>query len=134
MRPINDIVIHCSATPEGKEFYAKDIDRWHRKRGWSGIGYHFVVDLDGTVEKGRPIRQKGAHARGHNAYSIGIVYIGGVDRHGNPKDTRTPAQRIALRALIDGLQARYPAARVLGHRDYPGVHKACPSFDVATQL
>lgn len=134
MRPINDIVIHCSATPEGKDFDAADIDRWHKRRGWSGIGYHYVVKRDGTVERGRPERQIGAHVSGHNRHSIGIVYIGGVDSKGRPKDTRTPAQKVALRAVVETLKARYTAARVRGHRDFPGVAKACPSFDVKTEL
>lgn len=134
MRTINHIVVHCSATKEGKDFRAHDIDRWHKDRGWSGIGYHFVVRLDGEVEKGRPVERIGAHVSGHNRDSIGVVYIGGVDRNGKPKDTRTPQQKLALRALIEGLQGRYPEADVRGHRDFPGVAKACPSFDVRTEL
>jgi N-acetylmuramoyl-L-alanine amidase len=135
VRDITHIVIHCSATPEGKEFTAKDIDRWHKERGWAGIGYHYVVKLDGTIEHGRPLEKVGAHVAGHNANSIGIVYIGGLAKDGKtPKDTRTPAQRTALRTLVAEMHRRFPSAQVLGHRDFPGVHKACPSFDVRTQL
>ncbi|MBQ0048079.1 MAG: N-acetylmuramoyl-L-alanine amidase [Prevotellaceae bacterium] len=100
MRTINELIIHCSATAEGKDFTAADIDRWHRVQGWSGIGYHFVIRLDGTVEPGRPIDKAGAHCSGHNANSLGICYIGGIAPDGKtPKDTRTPAQRLSLRIL-----------------------------------
>lgn len=135
MRKITDIVIHCSATPEGKDFDAADIDRWHKDRGWAGIGYHYVVKLDGTVQMGRPLDKAGAHVEGHNANSVGIVYIGGVAKDGKtPKDTRTPEQKTALRTIVAEMRRRFPQARVLGHRDFPGVAKACPSFDVRTQL
>lgn len=135
MRKITHIVIHCSATPEGKDFDAADIDSWHKAKGWAGIGYHYVVKLDGTVELGRPIEKPGAHVEGYNANSIGIVYIGGVAKDGKtPKDTRTPAQKEALRFLVAKSRAAFPGAKVLGHRDFPGVAKACPSFDVRTQL
>ena len=135
MRNITDIVIHCSATPEGKDFDAKDIDRWHKERGWAGIGYHYVVKLDGTVQPGRPLEKIGAHVAGHNANSVGIVYIGGVAKDGKtPKDTRTPEQKTALRTIVAEMRRRFPQAGVKGHRDFPGVHKACPSFDVRMQL
>lgn len=132
MRPITHIVIHCSATPEGKPFTAKDIDGWHRKQGWNGIGYHRVVRLDGTIEQGRADVTPGSHVAGHNANSIGICYIGGTDAAGKPKDTRTPAQKAALASLVRALLKKYPGAKVCGHRDFPGVKKACPSFDVAS--
>ena len=135
MRKITHIVIHCSATPEGKDFDAADIDRMHKQRGWAGIGYHYVVKLDGTVEMGRPLEKVGAHVAGHNANSVGIVYIGGVAKDGKTaKDTRTPAQKTALRTIVAEMRRRFPEAKVLGHRDFPGVAKACPSFDVRTQL
>lgn len=133
MRKITKIVVHCTATPEGKPFFAKDIDAWHRAKGWRCIGYHFVVLLDGTIEKGRPVEQVGAHVEGHNATTIGVVYVGGVDAKGNPKDTRTPAQKATLRKLVRDLEAQYSCGSC-GHRDFPKVAKACPSFDVATQL
>lgn len=135
MRKITHIVIHCSATPEGKDFDAADIDRWHKQKGWAGIGYHYVVKLDGTVEMGRPLEKAGAHVAGYNANSVGIVYIGGVAKDGKTaKDTRTPAQKTALRTIVAEMRRRFPEAKVLGHRDFPGVAKACPSFDVRTQL
>jgi N-acetylmuramoyl-L-alanine amidase len=133
MRHINEIIIHCSATPEGRDYTVADIDRWHKARGWRGIGYHYVIYRDGSVHAGRPVEQIGAHCTGHNANSIGICYIGGVSADGKtPKDTRTPAQRIALRELVEELRAKYPGATVHGHREF--APKACPSFDVQTEL
>ena len=134
MRKITDIIIHCSATPEGKPFTAADIDRWHRQRGFDGIGYHYVVCLDGSVHKGRPVEKPGAHCKGHNAESIGICYIGGCAPDGKtPKDTRTEAQRAALRKLVHQLQQAYPGTTVHGHCEYND-GKACPSFNVKTDL
>ncbi len=123
------IVVHCTATPEGKPFTAKDVDRWHREKGWNGIGYHFVVLLDGNIEAGRPANAVGAHVEGYNSNSIGVVYVGGVDAKGKSKDTRTPAQKRALELLVKDLVERYPGATVQGHRDFPGVKKDCPCFD-----
>ena len=128
MRKINYIIIHCSATKAGQDFHASDIDRWHKERGWDGIGYHQVVDLDGTVEPGRPESKVGAHCKGHNADSIGICYIGGLDKNGNPADTRTELQK-ALAGLVASYKSRFPNAKVVGHRDMPNVHKACPCFN-----
>jgi N-acetylmuramoyl-L-alanine amidase len=132
MRQINRIIIHCTATPEGRHHTAADIDRWHKQRGWSGNGYHFVIHLDGTVEAGRPVEKVGAHVRGHNADSIGVVYVGGCDKNMKPKDTRTPAQRKALRELVANLRENYPHATVHGHNEFDR-GKACPSFDVSKE-
>lgn len=129
MRKIDQIIIHCSATPEGRNVTVADIDRWHRARGFQGIGYHYVVYLDGTVAAGRDEHRAGAHCRGHNSRSIGVCYIGGCDAEMRPKDTRTPAQRSALRRLVSELRQRYPGATVHGHREFAA--KACPSFDIA---
>lgn len=129
MRDIRYIVIHCSATPEGREHDARDLRRWHKAKGWRDIGYHWVVQLDGTIEEGRSERDIGAHVAGHNSHSIGVVYIGGIDkRYFKPKDTRTPEQVEALLVLLKRLRRKYPKARILGHRDFAGVAKACPSF------
>jgi N-acetylmuramoyl-L-alanine amidase len=128
MRKINEIIIHCSATPEGKAFYAKDIDKWHKARGWKGIGYHYVIDLDGKIEKGRSEDQIGSHCVGHNKNSIGICYIGGLDKDGNPKDTRTKEQKEALWDLLRQLLCKYPKATIHGHCEFST--KACPCFDV----
>jgi len=132
MRQINRIIIHCTATPEGRHHTAAEIDRWHRQRGWSQIGYHYVIRLDGTVEVGRPIKKAGAHVKGHNADSIGVVYVGGCDKNMKPKDTRTPAQKLALRGIIDGFKEKYPHATVHGHNEFDK-GKACPSFDAKTE-
>lgn len=129
MRKIDYIVVHCTATKEGKDFKAKDIDRWHKERGWKGIGYHYVVDLDGTIEKGRNESEIGSHVAGWNKNSIGICYVGGLDSKGNPKDTRTEAQKEALWRLLTELLCKYPQAIIKGHRDFPNVKKACPCFD-----
>lgn len=86
---VQEIIIHCSATKEGVDFKAKDIERWHKQRGFKKIGYHYVIDLDGTIEQGRKETENGAHTVGHNSIALGICYIGGLDKNGKPKDTRT---------------------------------------------
>ena len=132
MRKINEIIVHCAATPEGKNFKAADIDRWHRERKMKCIGYHYVVDLDGTVEPGRSESEIGAHCLGHNKNSIGVCYVGGLAADGKtPKDTRTAAQKEALLALLKKLRAKYPNASIHGHRDFAA--KACPSFDATRE-
>lgn len=132
MRKITELIIHCSATPEGKSFSVADIDRWHRQRGWNGIGYHFVIYLDGSIHTGRRLSQIGAHCKGHNANSIGICYIGGCNSDGkSPKDTRTAAQKSALSTLLKELKKQFPNASIHGHRDF--APKACPSFDATAE-
>ncbi|MFC3847844.1 N-acetylmuramoyl-L-alanine amidase [Helicobacter baculiformis] len=127
MRDIQQIIIHCSATKEGKDFRAADIDRWHKERGFKQIGYHYVITLEGCIERGRDLAEVGAHCKGHNAHSIGICYIGGLDLQNKPKDTRTPAQKRALEDLLTRLRQAYPQARVYGHRDFEP-KKECPCF------
>lgn len=128
MRNINKIIVHCSATPEGRNFTVKQIDAWHRQRGFNGIGYHFVIYLDGSVNKGRPLAKAGAHCKGQNKNSIGVCYIGGVATDGKtPKDTRTDAQKASLVKLITKLRQQFPNASVHGHREF--ANKACPCFD-----
>lgn len=129
MRKIDKIIIHCSATPEGRDVTVADIDRWHRLRGFRCIGYHYVIYRDGTVAAGRPEEQTGAHCKGQNAHSIGVCYVGGVAADGlTPKDTRTAAQRASLDRLVAALRAKYPGATVHGHNEF--ANKACPSFVV----
>ena len=130
MRTINEIIIHCAATEEGRDFTVEDIRRWHvQGNGWKDIGYHFVIYRDGSIHPGRPIDQVGAHTTGHNANSIGVCYIGGVatDRK-TPKDTRTPEQNAALIELVRSLMLVFGVSKVSGHNEY--AKKACPSFDV----
>lgn len=127
MRQIDKIIIHCSATIEGKDFKAGDIDDWHKARGFTCIGYHYVVDLNGTIEKGRSDDTIGAHCVGQNADSIGVCYIGGLDKNKKPKDTRTPAQKQALLKLLKELKGKYLKAVIYGHCDF--ANKACPCFD-----
>ena len=132
MRTIDKIIIHCAATPEGRDVKTETIKSWHVKgRGWSDIGYHFVIELDGSVKTGRPIERIGAHVQGHNTGSIGVCYVGGVDADKKPKDTRTEAQRAAMDELISSLLEQYPGATVHGHNEFSA--KACPSFDVAKE-
>ena len=132
MRKIDLIIIHCSATREGKDFRAADIDRWHRQQSFKSIGYHFVVRLNGEVERGRPIAEVGAHCKGHNATSIGVCYIGGLAADGKmPKDTRTVEQRKAMRNLVRTLKHVFPGAVVRSHRDFAA--KACPCFDATRE-
>lgn len=131
MRRINEIIVHCTATKAGQRFDVGNIRLWHLQRGFSDIGYHYVVLLDGTVREGRPLDVAGAHCKGHNARSIGVCYVGGLDADGEPNDTRTPEQRTALRQLLSRLKSQFPAAVIRGHRDL--ANKACPCFDAAKE-
>jgi N-acetylmuramoyl-L-alanine amidase len=126
----NKIILHCSATAEGKDFKAADIDKWHKNNGWECIGYHYVIDLDGTIEKGRDEEMVGAHTSGYNANSIGICYIGGVAKDGKTaKDTRTPEQKQSLVILVNKLLQKYHLKldNVYCHNSFTNA-KACPSF------
>ena len=120
MREINEIIIHCADTPNGKPFHASDIDAWHRERGWNEIGYHWVIVLDGAIEAGRHPDKIGSHAEGHNAHSYGICMIG--------KDRFTKPQWDALELLVRRLHGEYPEARIIGHRDVATNGKTCPNF------
>ena len=116
-RLISLIILHCSATRVNQTVTVADIDRWHRKRGWNGIGYHIVVYQDGSIHDGRPVEKKGAHVENHNAHSIGVCYIGGLNIEGQPADTRTEAQKASLLAIMQQLHQDYPRTIILGHRD-----------------
>lgn len=132
MRKVTEIIIHCADTPEGRNDKAADIDRWHKQRGFDRIGYHYVVDLDGTIEPGRDLECVGAHCKEHNTQSVGVCYIGGADKDTlKPKDTRTDAQKAALLLLLKFLRAKYPEAKIYGHRDFSD--KPCPCFDAKTE-
>ena len=133
MRKINKIFIHCSATPEGRDIKMETIKSWHVKgRGWRNIGYHFVIELDGTLKVGRPMEQMGAGVKGHNANSIHVCYVGGIDKNKKAKDTRTEEQRETLNTMIGRLVEQYPDASVHGHNEF--ANKACPSFDVQKEF
>lgn len=130
MRWVNKIILHCSATKAGQEFHISDIRAWHQKRGFYDVGYHYVVTIDGEVEKGREINHVGAHCYGQNQHSIGVCYIGGLDVDGKPADTRTEAQKQALGKLLSELVARFHVP-VYGHRDF--AKKDCPCFDARSE-
>lgn len=123
--------MHCTATQDGKNIKVEDINRWHKERGWNMIGYHYVVYLDGTIHQGRSEDQIGAHCLKHNTNSIGVVYVGGLDANGKPKDTRTEAQKQGLRKLLTELKHKYPKAAIHSHKDF--APKACPSFDATEE-
>ena len=131
MRTITLIIIHCSATPEGKSLSAEACRQDHiLHRGFRDIGYHFYITRDGVLHHCRPVSEIGAHVRGFNRHSIGICYEGGLDENGRPADTRTTAQRFALLDLLTILKHQYPEAQILGHYQLSAtIHKACPCYD-----
>ena len=129
MRDLNKIILHCSATREGKDFSVDTIRDWHvNGRGWSDIGYHWVIRLDGSIEVGRPLEKSGAHTKGHNKDSVGVCYIGGCDADGKPKDTMNPEQEKAWRMIVLSLRTLYGDMTIHGHNEF--ANKACPSFTV----
>ena len=129
MRPLDKIILHCSATREGQHITVETMRQWHLKRGWKDIGYHYVIYIDGSVHKGRPIEQVGAHTSGQNTGSIGICYVGGVEKDGKtPKDTLNELQETAMVNLIKALREEYGDMTLHGHNEYAA--KACPSFKV----
>ena len=131
-RTINEIIVHCSATPEGKDYTLDTIRQWHLQRGFSDIGYHYVIHPDGKVEVGRDVNIAGAHCSGHNSKSIGICYIGGMTADNKKaKDTRTEEQRKSLKVLLQAMRKLYPSASIHGHRDFAA--KDCPSFDATEE-
>lgn len=131
MRTITLIICHCTATIEGKHYIVEDVDRWHKQRGWKMIGYHYLVLLDGTIQKGRPEEMVGAHCLNHNQHSIGVCYVGGLDKDKKPKDTRTEAQKASLLKLLTELKQKYPRALIMGHNVF--ANKSCPCYDAASE-
>jgi N-acetylmuramoyl-L-alanine amidase len=127
MRELNRIIMHSTATQEGKDYDIQDIRKWHLQRGFADVGYHFVIYRNGIIAKGRNIEIQGAHTLGHNKDSVGVAYIGGIDANGKAKDTRTLAQKVSMRALILYLRLRYRIKKVMGHKEC--THTECPSFD-----
>lgn len=129
MRIITLIIIHCSAVRPEQESGRREIDLWHRQKGWkNGCGYHYIVRRDGTVEEGRPLEMVGAHCMNHNKHSIGICYEGGLDANGASADTRTEAQKTALRALLERLHGQFPKAIIVGHNVFDPMRR-CPCFN-----
>jgi N-acetylmuramoyl-L-alanine amidase len=131
-RKITEIILHCTASKEGVDWKTESIRKFHKSKGWRDIGYNFVIELDGSIHTGRNLDWSGAHTVGHNANSIGIVYVGGVDKNNKPKDTRTYQQKNSLYLLVRELLKIYPNATVSGH--YKWQNKACPSFNVEDWL
>lgn len=137
-RKVDQIILHCTATPEGEDFTVEQIRQMHLARGFSDVGYHFIIGRDGKIHAGRPEAIAGAHCTGHNTRSIGVSLVGGCperivpDWNKKSKDTRTLAQRSALEKLVKELLKRYPGSTVHGHNEF--ANKACPSFNVKTWL
>ena len=125
------IAIHCSDTYASQDIGVKEIRQWHTSppRNWSDIGYHYVIRRDGTIEAGRLFSDIGAHVEGYNARALGICMVGGKGKDGKPENNFTLAQWESLRKRVTASKLMYPSAIVQGHRDFPGVTKACPCFD-----
>ena len=141
MRQIDYIVIHCSATKPSQDIDIKDVERWHKQRGWKGVGYNYFIKRSGTIQRGRDldkdgfvIEEIGAHVKGYNSKSIGICYAGGIDSNKRSEDNRTKEQKESLATLLFTLKELFPKVKIKGHRDFPNVAKSCPSFDVADWL
>ena len=128
MRKLDRIILHCTATPEGRHVDVDTIRVWHKARGWSDVGYHFVIYIDGSVHAGRAVEKTGAHVSGHNATTIGVVYVGGTDAAGKAKDTMNAAQETAFVNLVKHLRDQFGPLTLHGHNEYAA--KACPSFKV----
>lgn len=124
------ITVHCSATKGSMDIGAKDIDIWHRQQGYLKIGYHFVIRRNGQLETGRKLTEPGAHVKDHNTGNLGICLVGGLDEAGKATNNYTPEQFATLQRLLAELQQQFPDAQLMGHRDFPGVKKECPCFDV----
>lgn len=139
-RKITEIIVHCTGTPEGVNKTVEQIRQEHiRENGWADIGYQWLIYLDGSIHAGRSEDKIGAHCKGHNSYSIGVCYVGGLENKPNTpykklkiKDTRTSAQKLALTTILRQLKARYPQAKIYGHKDFDKT-RACPSFDAKNE-
>lgn len=134
--PITHLTIHCTATPEGRPNTAAEVTKWDIDR-FGQPSYHHVIELDGNAVQTLKDTERGAHTGGHNSHNIGISYVGGtttMNTGAKPKDTRTPAQKVAMKELVQEYEKKYPGILVLGHNEWPGVTKACPSFSVKKWL
>jgi N-acetylmuramoyl-L-alanine amidase len=133
MRQINYIVLHCTAT--SPKTTVESIQRfWKESNGWKDPGYHHIIKADGTIVNLQPIEKPSNGVKGHNANSIHISYVGGIDEKGRAKDTRTDAQKQSQILLLKKYKQQFPSAVIQGHRDFPGVTKECPSFEVKEWL
>ena len=133
MRELNRIILHCTATPSWREVSVDEIRRWHVEgNGWSDIGYHYVILLDGTIARGRPLDVAGAHVKGHNKDSVGVVYVGGTDVTGQPQDTLNSNQLFGLYKVVTSLRNLFGPLTLHGHNEFSD--KACPSFIVSEKL
>lgn len=139
MRQIDMIVVHCTATrPEWQsdqttEAKVAEVKKWHTDKGWSDVGYHYLIDRNGVIVEGRPVERAGAHAKGYNATSIGVAIFGGHGGTANDEfeENFTDAQDRSLRRLIAQLRMEFPnITQIVGHNDLPDVTKACPTFRV----
>jgi N-acetylmuramoyl-L-alanine amidase len=137
MNRIDFIAVHCSATPADMDWDVEDVRRAHRKNGWRDVGYHYIITRAGLVQKGRPDNVPGAHEPKINKRSIAVCLIGGsppigsaAHKKGLGENNFTPEQWVSLEKLVKELHEKHPDAEIIGHRDVPGVNKACPSFDV----
>ena len=136
-RHINEIIIHCTDTEDGRDYTIDDVRQWHtlpppKGRGWSDVGYHYLIYRNGSVVAGRDVDQAGAHCKGHNSYSIAVCYVGGRGKDGKCRDTRTLQQRAAMTNLLIELRLRYPQAVIVGH-SFWDPSKECPCFDAAKE-
>lgn len=132
MRKVDKIIVHCTATPQGRVVTVNDVDRWHRDQGYTCIGYHYLVGLNGELWTGRGLEQEGAHCLGQNKTSIGVCYVGGLAADGKTaKDTRTAVQKQTLIRLLRQLKGQFPGVSVHGHNEF--ANKACPCFDAKNE-
>lgn len=130
MREIDEIILHCTATPPGREVDIAEVRRWHTQgRNWSDVGYHYLIQLDGSLQAGRPLERQGAHVKGRNETTVGICYVGGLDHDGKACDTMTVDQEETFEHLCFALQLVLARPlQVSGHNQYSS--KACPGFSV----
>lgn len=132
MRKIKYIVVHCTATQPHASIAA--IKRyWREELKWQSPGYHYIIDAFGTAHHIHPESLPSNGVAGYNTPSIHVAYIGGIDKAGRPFDSRTIYQKQALEELLQHLKRRYPEAVIQGHRDFPAVKKACPSFEAKAE-
>lgn len=132
MRNITHLVVHCTATPQSAT--VASVQRyWRTALGWKQPGYHIIVTPNGAAVRLAQDAEMCNGVKGHNVTSLHVSYIGGVDGSGRPVDNRTPEQKETLRLVLKAWKEKYPTARIQGHRDFPGVAKACPSFDARAE-